>query len=497
MNQGPGRVFIACCAIGWAALFAVPVIAHQLSITQPAETFVNAERFERNAGGAGTYRGLVDADAFSHPGSNLSFEGQSEFQIGNAIFTRAWVSSPSSTAVSDGLGPLFNARGCQRCHLKDGRGHPPEANYPEDNAISMLMRLSIPPQNDAQRALLESGQASSIPDPVYGGQLQDLSIQGFVAEGRIHTEWMETSIALAGGETASLRSPTYSIATPAFGAHHDELMMSVRVAPPMIGLGLLEAISETDVLAHADPEDADGDGISGRSNYVWNLEQGSLSLGRFGWKASQPTLNQQNSGAFNGDIGMSSPLVPVHWGDCTAAQTECQNATHGNSAQYENLEIHSELVDALLFYTRNLAVPARRNAGDPQVLTGKALFYSSGCTSCHMPKFVTDDDAATPELSHQLIWPYSDLLLHDMGEGLADNRPDGQATGVEWRTPPLWGIGLTETVNGHTYFLHDGRARNLTEAVLWHGGEAQPSRDAFTEMSPEERAALLAFLESL
>lgn len=480
------------------AIFSIPAIAQEIAVPEAAAPYDQVERFEANSGGAGSFRGALNRNVFSQPAANLSFADRAEFNIGNAIFRRLWVTAPSSTAASDGLGPLYNSRACQSCHLRDGRGHPPEANFPQDNAESMLMRLSVPPTTEEQRALLADGRVNSLPEPVYGGQLQDLGIINQPAEGHIFTEWTEVSIVLNGGETASLRHPTYSIVDPAYGPLSADLMMSVRVAPQMIGLGLLEAIPEERILALADPDDADGDGISGRPNYVWSEEAGSLMLGRFGWKSNEPTLNQQNAHAFAGDIGLSSPLTASSpWGDCTAAQTDCRDAIHGDAENEPGVEIPATLMEPLEFYTRHLAVPARRDVDEPTVLAGRALYYQTGCTLCHVSRHITSVDAATPALSRQLIWPYTDLLLHDMGPDLADNRPDGQASGQEWRTAPLWGIGLTETVSDHSYFLHDGRARNLTEAILWHGGEAEAQRDAFIAMTADERSALLAFLNSL
>ena len=258
----------------------------------------------------------------------------------------------------------------------------------------------------------------------------------------------------------------------------------------MIGLGLLEAIPEAAILANADPDDRNGDGISGRTNQVWDREQQRTVLGRFGWKAGQPTLNQQNAEAFANDMGLTSTLVAHD--NCTAAQTDCRSAPHGGEP-----EVSDNILASILFYTRNLGVPARRGADTPQVIAGKNLFYQAGCQGCHTPQFTTATDAAEPELANQLIRPYSDLLLHDMGAGLADNRPEFLASGSEWRTPPLWGIGLTETVNGHTQFLHDGRARNLLEAILWHGGEAEAAKQQVMTFNADERSALLAFLNSL
>jgi CxxC motif-containing protein (DUF1111 family) len=274
-------------------------------------------------------------------------------------------------------------------------------------------------------------------------------------------------------------------------------MLSPRVAQPMIGLGLLEAIPEADLLARADPEDADGDGISGRPNLAWSETAGRVAMGRFGWKAGQARIAEQAAAAMAGDIGVSNPLAPFPAGDCTPAQPDCMAAPTGASPQFASLEAPGEVMDLIDYYSRHLAVPARRDVGAPEVLAGKRLFYEAGCIACHTPKHATARDAADPALRGQLIWPYTDLLLHDLGDGLADGRPEGVADGQEWRTAPLWGIGLTETVNGHTYFLHDGRARNLTEAILWHGGEAEAAKERFRLMPPADRAALLAFLGSL
>jgi CxxC motif-containing protein (DUF1111 family) len=275
-------------------------------------------------------------------------------------------------------------------------------------------------------------------------------------------------------------------------------MLSPRVAPQMIGLGLLEAIPAADILARVDENDADGDGISGRAQIVPSVEFGVPMLGRFGLKAGAPTVKEQSAGAFAGDMGLSTALHPDPSGDCTAAQAECQTAPAGQEGGVrDGLEVDRESLDLVTFYSRNLGVPERRDVDDPTVLRGKDVFYTTGCQSCHTPKHVTHRLDGQPEQSFQLIWPYTDLLLHDMGPGLADGRPEGRASGSEWKTPPLWGLGLTETVSGHTQLLHDGRARSVLEAILWHGGEAEGQRDAVAAMSSVDREALLAFLGSL
>ena len=359
----------------------------------------------------------------------MDFKRELDFKIGNAIFRKNWVSAPSSTDASDGLGPLFNSRACQNCHLKDGRGHPPlSADVPDDSG-SMLVRLSVPPATDEEKAKLEAHRANSLPEPTYGGQLQDRSIQGFNAEGKLKIDYTEEKVKLADGETVSLRAPHYSLTDLGYGPISPDVMISPRVAPPMIGLGLLEAVPEEQILALAQSEAAKNDGISGKPNQVWSREHDKVMLGRFGWKAGIPTIAQQAAEAFNGDIGISSTMIPAGSGDCTEKQPDCLDAPSGNSPNYQNVEVGDELFKLVTFYSQNLAVPARRKPDDPEVLKGKQIFYRIGCASCHNPKFVTGEVPGQPHLSHQLIWPYTDMLLHDMGEGLADNRPEGAATG--------------------------------------------------------------------
>jgi CxxC motif-containing protein (DUF1111 family) len=445
-------------------------------------------------GGAGTSRKRVNHDAFSHASANITFQEEGTFKLGNGLFRKLWVSSPSSTQASDGLGPLFNARACQSCHLKDGRGHPPEANT---DATSMFLRLARDAETEEEKAQLSDKAALNFPDPVYGSQLQDLAVPGLAGEGRMRITYEEIPVALGDGTRLSLRKPSYAVDAPAYGPLHPGTTLSPRVTPAMIGLGLVEQIHPGDILARADPHDRDADGISGKPQIVRDPHSGELTLGRFGWKAQAPTIRQQTADAFAGDLGISTPEAPKHWGDCTRAEAACLAMPNGVQPRLGEVEAPPPVMDLVTFYSQNLAVPARRKANDAQVLAGKKIFYDLGCVSCHVPKFVTRRDAPNKAQAFQLIWPYSDFLLHDMGEGLADGQEVGDATGSEWRTPPLWGIGLTRTVNGHTFFLHDGRARDLTEAILWHGGEAQKARDGFAALAAADRAALLKFLESL
>jgi len=464
------------------------------AVTKSTDDFSKAERFERMQGGAATSTKLINQDAFSHFSPNLTFEQEEKFKLGNALFRKLWVSSPSSTQASDGLGPLFNARACQSCHLKDGRGHPPEGDA---DATSMFLRLSRPPQNQAEAKALADFATLAFPDPVYGGQLQDLAVPGLVGEGKMEISYTEKAVTLAGGEKVRLRHPVYSLSKLGYGPLHPDTTLSPRIAPPMTGLGLIEAIHPADILANADPDDEDGDGISGQPQLVRDAGTGTLHIGRFGWKAQNVSVRSQSAGAFAGDIGISSPDVPLDFGDCTKAQKKCFTLPTGVQPRLGKTEAPDPVMELVTFYSKNLAVPARRDVDDSKVLKGKEKFYQWGCATCHTPKFVTRRDAANKAHAFQLIWPYSDFLLHDMGEGLADNQPVGLAGGRDWRTPPLWGIGLTNVVSGHTFFLHDGRARNLTEAIMWHGGEAQAARDSFAASDKQVRDALIRFLESL
>ena len=466
-----------------------------VAVTSAPVDFSKAQPFEAMSGGAATSVAPPSRDAFSQPFANLSFRGEQDFRVGNGLFRKLWVSSPSSTRSSDGLGPLFNARSCQRCHLKDGRGHPPEG--PDDPATSLFLRLSVPPGNAEQRKQIKDGTRLVIGEPTYGSQLQDFAVPGLPAEGQLTINYQETVVMLNGGEVVQLRAPRYGIRNPGYGPLAPDTMISPRIAPQMIGLGLIDAIHPGDIFSNADPDDRDGDGISGRVSMVRDPVTGEMMPGRYGHKASTATVLAQSAGAFAGDIGISSRLAPDPYGECTERQLDCLEKPHGVQPAISDYEATDTILDLVVFYSKNLAVPVRRDTGSPQVLRGKQVFHNAGCAVCHRPSYVTSRKAEQPEHRFQLIWPFTDLLLHDMGEGLADNRPVGNANGREWRTAPLWGIGLTETVSGHTYFLHDGRARNLLEAILWHGGEARASRDRVVDMPAEQRRDLIRFLESL
>ena len=423
---------------------------------------------------------MADRSAFSLPAQNLSLTRRGSFFAGNSFFQNAWVTAPASVKARDGLGPLFNTMSCQSCHIKDGRGRPPRDG---EQMISMLVRISVP--GDAGDA-----RDGVRPDPMYGDQVQNRAIHGHRAEATVELAWTESTGSYADGGKYRLRRPTVHLTDAAYGAFAGDVLTSPRVAPALVGAGLLDTIPTTTLRGLADPEDADGDGISGRVNMVWDVAAGALAVGRFGWKCEQPNIRQQAAAAFAGDIGITSSLFPA--GNLTTAQRAVVDAPNGGDP-----EVSDEILDLVTFYCKTLAVPARRGHDSAAVMAGEALFRQANCHACHVQTLRTGDDPSFPELSSQTIHPYSDLLLHDMGEGLADGRPVFEATGREWRTAPLWGIGLVYLVNRHTNFLHDGRARNLEEAILWHGGEAEASKQAFVAMSRADRRSLLVFLKSL
>jgi len=454
---------------------------------------------EKTGGNTTVY--ATGRNAFSFPAANLEDAERTRFAIGNSFFRRNWVQAPASTKARDGLGPHFIARSCGGCHVQDGRGAPPEITNrlgeTTDPTVALLIRLSIPGQD---------AHGGPKHEPVYGDQFNNAAIRGVKPEGRVTLRYSTIQGQFADGSPYELLQPHYGFADLGYGPMHPQVMLSPRVAPQMIGVGLLEAIDAADILANAKAQ-ADAPGpIKGVPNHVWNAPTGTMMLGRFGWKANVATLAHQTGGAFVGDIGITSRHFPNE--ACTPAQKDCLAAPSGKSAAEKGapeVEIDDATFDNVVFYQATLAPPARRNASDPQVLRGQALFTAAQCATCHHPSYTTktrpNEDVfarlTSPALHGQKIWPYTDMLLHDMGEGLADGRPDFKAHGRQWRTPPLWGIGLIKDVNGHNRLLHDGRARGVLEAVLWHDGEAQEAKEMVLKMSKEERDALVKFVESL
>lgn len=391
-------------------------------------------------------------------------------RMGEALFRRMWVAAPTVTQANDGLGPLYNARSCASCHPRGGGGRPPDPKRADDQGVGYAVKL-----ND---------------DPVYGRQIQSNAILGQTIEGRPRLGYRQETVRFPDGGTVRLRRPTVEIADLGYGPLAAATALSARVAPRVHGMGLLERIAEADILAGTDPDDGDGDGVRGRPNQV--TVDGRSQLGRFGWKATNPTLTRQDSEAFSVDIGMSTVSFPAGWGDCTQAQAACRQARHGDSKQFDGVEIPTAIVTLIDGYLREL--PPAGGLTAPKDVAGSALFAATGCAACHRPSFVLAAADGNPE---RTIFPFSDLLLHDLGDDLADGVPAGEARGRDWRTTPLWGLNRLAAEDGKLSLLHDGRARSVTEAILWHGGEAAKARGAFLSLPAADRRRLVRFVLGL
>ncbi|MFO0749742.1 MAG: di-heme oxidoredictase family protein [Myxococcota bacterium] len=415
------------------------------------------------------------SNAFRMPGPSLDADELARHLDGDATFEASFVTAPAP--VHGGLGPVFNHFSCSGCHPRDGRGQALAGGPPLFSPL--LVRVSLPA---AMGAPLEPGGA--VPLPGIGTQIRDHAVFGATPDATVVLTWVELSApgTFGDGMPYALRQPHLAIRRPDGSGLPPEAMVSARVAPPVFGLGLLEAVPDASIEALADPDDEDGDGISGRANHAYDARVGRAVLGRFGWKANTPDLELQTAAAYVNDMGVTNPLHPAPDG---------------------SVEVDADTLAATTFYVRTLGVPAPADParGDAdRVVRGQRLFASMGCGGCHVETLTTAPAAALPPerraLGDQVIHPYTDLLVHDMGPGLADGRPDWEASGSEWRTAPLWGIGLTETVLPGASYLHDGRARTLAEAILWHGGEAEAAREAFRTATAAEREALLAFLRA-
>jgi CxxC motif-containing protein (DUF1111 family) len=430
------------------------------------------------AGGETTIRNRTSG-AFTAPAPNLN---EDEFKLhgeGDVLFEGEFVKGPAP--VRPGLGPAFNNSSCRGCHVRNGRGMPVLG---ENGTLRspILVRVSLDPaalDRYPEVQGLQGPGSGPYPVPGFGTQIQNHAVFGAEPEISLSLSWEDVQGTYPDGSSYTLRKPILAYS----GNARQEAIMkdsavfrSLRQTPPVVGLGLLEAVPDQTLLDLEDPDDRDGDGISGRVNRVWDPVSQSLALGRFGWKASAPTLLVQTGHAFADDMGVSNPIAP----DVD-----------------DSVEIDLEYVRKTAFYTQTLAVPDRLRPPSPSAQKGETLFHELGCASCHRPTLRTDGSSPIPSMRHQSFAPYTDLLLHDMGEGLADGRPDYLAHGREWRTPPLWGLGLTGTILPGSGFLHDGRARTLEEAILWHAGEAEKSRKDFESLPKVYRSQVIDFLKSL
>jgi CxxC motif-containing protein (DUF1111 family) len=440
---------------------------------------------------------------YSQMAPNILVENADNFVQGRRLFHTDYTTgahievnnelTPTETAVHAGIaGPLYNQVACEGCHSHNNRGVPPAPGMPFDSIVVKTAGMG------------KTQYGGPTPDPSYGKQLEDKAVAGVTPEGTA-TFTVQTVPGQFGDGTAyTLTKPAIAFMSLSAG---NPAAYSVRLARPLIGVGLLEAIPEANILAHADPTDCNGDGIKGVPNLVFDPEDGQMHIGRFGWKASKASVRHQVAEALLLDIGVTTSVFPKH--DCGANETACSAA----DASKPSPELSDADLDRIVTYMREVAVPPRRDLALPQVARGETLFAQMGCSNCHLPNQSTGTTAPFLELQNQVIHPYTDLLLHDMGPDLSDDsQGEYAASPTMWRTPPLWGIGLCDevaagfqadsTLNpapnlGPCHYLHDGRAASLLEAVLWHGGEALAVKNRVLALSSDDRNALVSFLKSL
>lgn len=437
-------------------------------------------------GGSGTTKDL-SKNAFSHPFNGITVEQKNQFFVGNSFFKAAWVQAPATTQGRDGLGPTFNARACAACHAFDGR-----TGAYLDNGVEVKVGLSL-------LIRLKTFSKNHWGDhPEYGGQINPNGVQGVPGEMQPVVSFLEESGTYPDGSSYKLRKPQFTFVNVSRSELDESTFISPRIPQQIIGLGLIDSINETDITSQADENDNNQDGISGKIPWAYDIARQRVTIGRFGWKSEQPNLRQQNLAAFLGDIGITSSLFPEE--NCPMVQVECLASLSGGQP-----EADTTIENRLTLYTQLVSVPAARHADEIEYQKGFELFKSIGCASCHTPSYTTAANAEFDILREQKIYPFSDFLLHDMGEELSEERAQPQKEtsssdyelAREWRTPPLWGIGLLQKVNGHEELMHDGRAHSIEEAILWHGGEAAPSRENFKHLTLDRRQHLIEFIRNL
>lgn len=457
---------------------------------------------EHSPAGGMTGKGLSDR-SFVQVGRNVDRKEELLFWTGFSLFRDPWVIAPSSTKDRDGLGPLFNTRSCISCHSSGGKGPSPVQGVSKPSAL--VIRFG-------------SAEDGVFSDPVYGDQLQPRAVAithssiqpNLLGEAKLQLNYQEIYGEYADGTTYILRQPSYQLTDLAYGDLDKRTALSPRFSPVIYGVGLLDAISVQDLLSQEDIDDTDEDGISAKYNRVPVVPShhntadfhglvendavtGPKGVGRFGHKAKHPSLHQQVAAAFRDDIGITNTSFVSE--SCSTGQINCQAAAIIVGDQ--SVEIPNKLLDLVTQFNQLMAVPPARNLGSFKAQQGRKLFYQLGCESCHTASYTTDATYPHDSLANQIIWPYTDLALHDMGPGLADNVSEYDANGREWRTPPLWGIGARKNIRSENLYLHDGRAESVAAAILWHGGEAQRSQQNFIQLDQQQRNALLAFLDAI
>jgi CxxC motif-containing protein (DUF1111 family) len=449
------------------------IIAIATTMCRKATPIDEASYDERLSGGMSTVFDET-SNALSHPLPGLNERDMQVHELGDAGFSQTFVSDPAPNF--GGVGPIFNNVSCISCHHNDGKGTPTAGT----TTSSLLIRIATGIANEHGGPTGPQG---------YGNQIQDMAILGIQPEAKVNISYTDKEVVYPDGIKRKLRVPIYSLFNTYMPVSNYQL--SPRLAPPVFGLGLIEQIPETTIIsfAQANKQKSNNDGILGHPNYVYNPQTKQMELGRFGLKANTSTLYVQVASAYHQDMGITNTLFP---------NESCYQQSQMSAVYMPGkINLPDSTLNDVVFYVKSLSVPARRNVANPNVKTGQALFSQINCSGCHIPTMYTGVNLAFPQLSNQRIHPYTDLLLHNMGDGLADGYTDFLAQGNDWKTPALWGIGLFEKTNGTAYYLHDGRARSIEEAILWHGGEANNSKEAFMRLNAQERASLISFIQSL
>ena len=420
---------------------------------------------------------------FSQPRKMTDAE-YDQFILGRSFFSIPWVEAPSATTARDGLGPHFNANTCTSCHVDSGGA--PTLSQDGQPLRSLVFKLTQPSKHGLRWQLnnIDAPAHDSVPDPVYGVQVAINGNGKVMPEARTRLHIESVPFTYPDGQALTLSRFDPYLDQLAYGPLADETVISLRQPPALVGLGLLEAVPESEILAWADPDDRNGDGISGRPNWLNSPKQTQKVLGRFNWKASEASIANQSANAAAHDLGLTNPAYPQEL--CQPAQLDCLAAPRGRQSPHGLLDLPEFRLQAIASYIRGHKVP-QPVALDAQALEGQKVFHEAGCGGCHRSTLTT--------AKGQMFHPYSDLLLHDMGASLKDGRPEFLASEREYRTAPLWGIG--GRVRAGERFLHDARAATPEEAILWHGGEAQTAKSTFIELARAQRAALLHFLEQL
>ena len=451
----------------------VAILATACSDSKDANTSASSTSLNSSTSMSRYFTSDSSKKAFSHPFSALDNDETDRFILGKSFFRIPWVEAPAATTARDGLGPLFSANTCINCHANNGAGVAVDSTGRVKR--DLVFRLSL--KNDT----LDRQTTAFEPEPNYGGQLSVNGTSDTKYEGLPKVVYTKELFTYSDGEKVELRKPTYSIEKLQYGDLHPRTNIATHIALALVGLGFIEEIAKADILIHEDVNDEDRDGISGKANWIYDAETNSSSLGRFTWKAGAPSVKFQIANAAINDMGLTNPLFPKE--NCTKTQTDCLKAVKG----HHEFDLTAERLEAINYYLTHLKVPLQRPFAQKEA--AKRLYDALTCKKCHIESYRTEKGMK--------ISPFSDFLLHDMGEGLSDGHRNFLAEPSEFRTPPLWGIGLYKKVSGEANYLHDGRARSIEEAILWHNGEAKKARDAFAALSKKERTLIIRYLESI